>query len=183
MNLKIYENGAIRDETEAEIAEIEAIDAREREAAKHRPFTEAEVQGMLIRAQINALPVNNATALRMIAFYPPWETDTAYTSAAGRAVGYKVSHGGKLWKLRQEHTSQAGWEPGAAGTESLWEEVCEGHAGTVDDPIPYGGNMALVSDLYYSQNGVVYRCTRDTGVPVYHALADLVGLYVEIVEV
>lgn len=27
-------------------------------------------------------------------------------------------------------------------------------------------------------NNVIYRCTRDTGNPVYHALAALVGLYV-----
>lgn len=55
------------------------------------------------------------------------------------------------------------------------------HAGTADDPIPYEGNMALESGKYYSQDGVVYRCTRDTGNPVFHALSELVGLYVEVV--
>lgn len=48
------------------------------------------------------------------------------------------------------------------------------------DPIPYSGNMALEAGRYYSQSGVVYLCTRDTVNPVYNALADLVGLYVEI---
>ena len=38
--------------------------------------------------------------------------------------------------------------------------------------------MALEAGRYYSQNGVTYLCTRDTGTPVYHNLADLVGLYV-----
>lgn len=52
-------------------------------------------------------------------------------------------------------------------------------AGTADDPIPYEGNMALENGKYYSQDGVVYRCTRDTGNPVFHALSELVGLYVE----
>ena len=32
---------------------------------------------------------------------------------------------------------------------------------------------------YYSQDGVTYLCTRDTGTPVYNPLADLVGIYVE----
>lgn len=41
------------------------------------------------------------------------------------------------------------------------------------------GNRALESGKYYSQDGKVYRCTRDTGNPVYNALSELVGLYVE----
>ena len=51
---------------------------------------------------------------------------------------------------------------------------------TQDDPIPYEGNMALENGKYYSRDGVVYRCTRDTGNPVFQALSDLVGLYVEV---
>ena len=61
----------------------------------------------------------------------------------------------------------------------FWEQVCESHTGTEDDPIPYEGNMALTAGLYYVQDGVVYRCIRDTGNPVYHRLEELVGLYVE----
>ena len=44
----------------------------------------------------------------------------------------------------------------------------------------YDGNMALESGKYYMQDYVIYRCTRDTINPVYHALAELVGLYVEV---
>ena len=32
-----------------------------------------------------------------------------------------------------------------------------------------------------TQDGVTYLCNRNTGQPVYNALADLVGLYVETV--
>ena len=39
--------------------------------------------------------------------------------------------------------------------------------------------MALESGKYYSQDNVTYLCNRDTGNPVYHALSELVGLYVE----
>lgn len=67
------------------------------------------------------------------------------------------------------------------GTESLFERIDEQHDGSKYDPIPYIGNMALESGKYYSQDGVVYLCTRDTGTAVYNALADLVGLYVETV--
>ena len=52
----------------------------------------------------------------------------------------------------------------------------------MEDPIPYNGNMELTAGLYYSQDGVIYLCNRDTGIPVYNALADLVGNYVEVVQ-
>ena len=136
-----------------------------------RPLTESEVSRMLIAQQINTLEVDDNTALRMVAFYPEWAENTEYTAE------YKVQRNGKLWRCRQAHTSQAGWEPENAA--SLWTEICESHAGTLEDPIPYSGNMALESGKYYMQDGKVYRCTRDTGNPVYNALSELVGLYVE----
>lgn len=64
-------------------------------------------------------------------------------------------------------------------TDMLRVEICETHDGTIDDPILYSGNMALESGKYYLQEYVIYRCTRDTINPVYNALADLVGIYVE----
>ena len=70
------------------------------------------------------------------------------------------------------------WVPGV-GTESIYTHIDETHDGTQYDPIPYDGNMALTSGLYYVQDWVVYQCTRDTGNPVYHALNELAGLYVE----
>lgn len=41
------------------------------------------------------------------------------------------------------------------------------------------GNMALTAGLYYVQDYTIYLCTRDTVNPVYNAMADLIGLYVE----
>ena len=176
--MKICENGVIREMTAEEIAEMEEAQARYDAEERHRPLTIGEVSEMLIRQQINTLSVADATALRMIAFYPEWESGKAYTSANGCPVGYKATRNGRLWKLRQEHTSQDNWAPGETGTESLWEEICESHDGTKYDPIPYNGNMALEAGKYYNQSGKTYLCNRDTGNPVYHALAELVGLYV-----
>ena len=65
---------------------------------------------------------------------------------------------------------------------SLFEVIDETHAGTLEDPIPYDGNMEIFVDLYYIQNDVIYKCIRSSGVALYHNLADLVGNYVEIVE-
>lgn len=174
--MKKYVNGQYIDMTDAEIAEMEAEQRRMEQYEKNRPFTEAEVSRMVIAQQINSLAVDDNTALRMVEFYPEWKAGTEYTEQAGRAVGYKVHRGGKLWRLRQEHTSHTGREPENAA--SLWEQINETNAGTLDDPIPYDGNMALESGKHYIQDGVIYLCTRDTGNPVYNALTDLVGVFV-----
>lgn len=169
--MRIFDGNTYRDMTEAELT----VQAQALIYEKTKPLTESEVLAMLIPQQINTLSVDDNTALRMKGFYP------AFEEVIGQTVkqGFKFTHGGKLWKTEQpEMTIQAHYAPGA-GMESLYSEVCETHAGTIDDPIPYDGNMALTSGLYYMQDWVIYLCTRDTGNPVYHALSELVGLYVE----
>ena len=171
--MRIYRNGEYFDytPTEEEIAQMEADARRARLEEASRTLSQSEVLALLIPQQINTLSVDDNTALRMLPFYPEWAAGTAYT------VGYKVLRDGKLWRVVQAHTSQTGWEPETAA--SLWEQINETHSGTLDDPIPYSGNMALTAGLYYMQDWVIYKCTRDTGNPVYHALSELVGLYVE----
>ena len=176
--MKKYVDGQYIEMTAEEITAMQEAAARAEANEKRRPLSLSEVQEMMVRAKINTLAVDDATALRMIAFYPEWESGKAYTSANGCQVGYKATRNGRLWRLRQEHTAQDNWAPGETGAESLWEEICESHDGTKYDPIPYSGNMALEAVKYYIQSGKTYLCNRDTGNPVYHALAELVGLYV-----
>jgi hypothetical protein len=173
--MKAYENGIYRDLTPTEIAEMEKQANLAAIEEKSRPLTEAEVSAMFITQQINTLVVDDNTALRMKQFYPTFE------SIVGQTVknGFKFTHNDKLWRTVQpEMTIQSHYPPGA-GMESLYAEICESHSGTMDDPIPYSGNMALENGKYYIQDNAIYRCIRDTGNPVYHALAALVGLYVE----
>ena len=156
--------------------EIDAMKAEAQKAEKierTRPLTAEEVTALLIKQQINTLEVDDTTALRMVEFYPEWAAGTAY------ADGDRVVYNGGLYKVLQAHTSQDNWLPGT-GTESLYTRIDEQHDGTLTDPIPYSGNMALESGKYYIQDYVIYRCTRDTINPVYNALADLVGIYVEV---
>ena len=119
-----------------------------------------------------AQSLDDQTALKAMELYPHWTTGLEYTN------GTKVQHGGKLWRVMQAHTAQDYWTPDVV--PSLFKEINETHAGTLADPIPYSGNMALTAGLYYTQDGVIYLCTRDTGAPVYNALSDLVGIYVEV---
>lgn len=119
--------------------------------------------------------LDNDAALQAKTFYPKWASGSEYSA------GYKVQRAGGLWRCKQAHEAQAGWEPENA--PALWERVDEQHAGTQDDPIPYDGNMALAEGMYYTQGGVTYLCTRSTESPVYNALSELVGVYVEAMAV
>ena len=166
-------NGQYEEITESELLNMQTGRAEYAAEERTRPLNAEEVTALLIRQQINTLEVDDNTALRMTEFYPEWSAGQAYTA------GYKVQYGGKLWRCVQAHTAQAGWEP--ENTPALWTEICENHAGTLDDPIPYSGNMALESGKYYIQDYAIYRCTRDTVNPVYNPLEELVGLYVETV--
>ena len=136
---------------------------RKSEALNYRRHIETAVQ---------SLTANDA--LTVVSLHPSWAPGVAYKA------GIRLNHNGKLYEVVTAHTSQADWIPGA-GTESLYKLVNETNAGTLADPIPYEGNMELTEGVYYTQDGVVYLCTRSTGQPVYNALSDLVGLYVEIV--
>ena len=139
-----------------------------------RPMSQTEVSKMLIAQQINTLTVDDNTALRMKQFYPTFD------EIVGQKVkqGFKFRHGDDLWSVAQpELTILSHYVPGA-GMESLYTKVNETHSGTLEDPIPYDGNMALENGKHYSQNSTIYLCNRDTVNPVYNKLADLVGLYV-----
>lgn len=111
-------------------------------------------------------------ALMGAALYPEWAAGKSY------AAGNRLQYAGKLYKVIQEHTSSEEWTPDK--TPALFTQIDETHAGTLDDPIPYSGNMILESGKYYTQDGVIYRCTRDTGTAVFNDLADLVNIYVEV---
>ena len=159
--------------TPEEIAAIQAQVAEQMAEEAKRPLTIEEVVRLVIAKTINSITIDDETALRMVAYYPDWTAGTAYEA------GDRLAYNGDLYKVLQAHTAQETWLPGA-GTESLYTRIDEQHDGTKYDPIPYSGNMALEAGKYYSQSGKTYLCNRDTGNPVYHALAELVGLYVEI---
>lgn len=172
--MKVAINGKIEHMTISE-DEQQAIDkARQlaRIKERSRPLTESEVLSMLLSQRVQEIEVDDNTALRMTDFYPEWEPGKDYP------VGYKLTRNGKLYKVIQAHQSQAGWEP--ENVPAMFTEINETHDGTMQDPIPYSGNMALEQGKYYFQDEEIYICTRDTVNPVYHALSELIGLYVAI---
>ena len=134
----------------------------------------AAVQTRLAETKTALSRLDDETALDVTVLFPEWKPNTAY------AVDERIRYADKLYRVVQAHTSQSDWTPDK--TPALFAEVAKpGQGDSPGNPILYSGSMALVSGKYYSQDGVTYRCTRDTVNPVYAALKDLVGLYVEVV--
>lgn len=177
------EPAPLKDDEIAELQEQAERDAaRTKVLARTRPLTEDEVAAMLVRQQINTLTVDDQTALRMRRYYPTFAELVGKTVTQGTKFRVDDSEDADLYKtIQPELTIQAHYPPGV-GTESLYTRIDETHDGTKYDPIPYDGNMALESGKYYTQSGMTYLCSRDTVNPVYNALSELVGIYVEVVN-
>lgn len=123
--------------------------------------------------------LEDGDAIEAVDLFPAWAVGKLYEVKDG--VKPRLTYSGKLYRVEQTHTSQAEWTPDK--TPALYSEIGQPSQGdTPDNPIPYNNNMELFKGKYYSQNEVVYICTRNTEIPVYNNLADLVGLYVEVWE-
>lgn len=88
------------------------------------------------------------------------ELITAWAYPVAYAEGDRRSYGGKVYKCRQGHTSQADWTPDK--TPALWTVIDAEHAGTQDDPIPASRGMEYEYGKYYldSEDGKTYKCER-----------------------
>lgn len=131
---------------------------------KEKPIEQIQIESIIEVAQ----EFDDKKALSVKNVYPQWDT----------LVGQKVKQGTKctwynrLYKTIQpdDFLVQKQYEPGAVGSESLYECIDEDHTGNYDDPIPYEGNMTLEEGKCYSQDGVVYICINGSGVAVYDKL-------------
>ena len=118
-------------------------------------------------------------------FAPKWGEDDGFKEGDVAVKGSFFTYGGKLYAVRQDHTILTHYYP-SANTVALYVEVTPDYTdegeeyGTLENPIPYEGNMIIEEGKYYSQDGVTYLCTRDSINPLYHALSALVGQYVEV---
>ena len=88
------------------------------------------------------------------------ELITAWAYPVAYAEGDRRSYGGKVYKCRQAHTSQADWTPDK--TPNLWAVIDAAHAGTQDDPIPAARGMEYEYGKYYldGEDGKTYKCER-----------------------
>lgn len=132
----------------------------------------------VITRKINRIGLTDNEALSVKELYPKWEDKVDCTIETGFITFYEDN----LWRARQTHTALAIYPP-SMDTAALYEVVQYVHEGTIEDPIPYTPPMEIFKDKYYIQEGVVYLCTRDSGIALSQSLKDLVGLYVELVNI
>lgn len=137
--------------------------------------------------EMNTLELSAVEALEVVEWFPTWGVDDGFREGDTITKNTKFQHEGKLYACLQDHVIMPHYYP-SVNTASLYVEVTPEYndqgeeLGTLENPIPYEGNMVLENGKYYSQDGVTYLCNRDTVNPVYHALKDLVGLYVDVVN-
>ena len=137
--------------------------------------------------EMNTLELSAVEALEVVDWFPTWGVDEGFREGDTIAKNTKFQYEGKLYACLKDHTIMPHYYP-SENTASLYVEVTPEYndqgeeLGTLENPIPYEGNMVLEEGKYYSQDGVTYLCNRDTVNPVYHALKDLVGLYVDVVN-
>lgn len=127
--------------------------------------------------KINHIGLTDAEALSVKHLYPKWEEYIGRTIEAG----FITLYGDNLWRARQTHTALEVYPP-SLDTASLYEVVNKENEGTIDDPIPYVIPMEIFEGKYYTEGGILYRCTRSSGIALSHSLSALVGLYVEEVK-
>lgn len=129
-----------------------------------------KLRQLIIKASAS---LSDTDALQAVELFDEWMPDTDYER------GDRRRYEGVLYKARQSHTSQSIYPPNLV--PALWEVVApEGKGDSPDNPIEYDQNMAIEKGKYYIENDVIYLCIRDSGVPLYTALANVIGNYVEV---
>lgn len=103
-------------------------------------------------------------ALTVKKLHKHWEDDPdGYHYSMDNPEDQRRQHNDGLWKLQKDHDKQASWFPGADPT--LWVQIVEGHAGTLEDPIPVPDSVTTsgfeyVYGKYYSEAEKIYLCQR-----------------------
>lgn len=129
-------------------------------------------------AMLNAEGLEDAKAATVPTLYPEWKPNETVKPGYRR---YRTPVK-TLYKVREGkgHTTQVGWEP--ENMADSWEAIDVEHAGTLEDPIPAKPNMQYYVGKYYSEDGKIYKCTRDTQIPISQMPSELVGIYFELAE-
>ena len=136
-----------------------------------------QLQDALLDQYNKRTDITDEDALKRPLLVYEWDTYIGKSLKTGQIVSYES----KLYRVRQDiSTVIEGWAP-QLSTASLYEVIEVASAGTIDDPIPYTPPMEIFNGKYYIQNGVKYKCIRDSQTALSHNLADLAALYVEVV--
>ena len=131
----------------------------------------------LVSTQVSELP--DEQAKKVPALFPLWKDLIGKTATLNQRVYFNAS----LYKCIQPHEVQATWTPDVS--PSLWQNVSEEAQeadGSREHPYQWEQGMTSYNGKYYTEDGVLYLCTRDSGNPLYFPISSLIGTYFQIAE-
>lgn len=142
------------------------------------PTVDDQIKELILEQYNEKTDITDEDALKHPLLVYAWSTYINKSLKAGQIVSYDE----KLWRVRQDVSVVLENQEPSLATAALYEVIEIQPTGAIDDPIPYTPPMEIFNGKYYTQNDVKYLCTRDSGQALTHNLADLVGLYVSVVE-
>lgn len=149
-------------------------------------LTQEEQQQETVQTALTYLTDKQALTVKNL--YTDWEDDpVGYEYKMENPFDQRRNHNGGLWKLKKSHAKQLDWYPGADPT--LWEQIVEGHEGTLEDPIPVPDSVTTsgftyVYGKYYKEGEEIYLAKREgkndgEEETLYFAPSALIGQYFE----
>lgn len=132
----------------------------------------------LAQAQVEALTDDEAK--KVPALFHLW---TDHKQGDSIAAGVREWYKGSLYKCITPHNWQSDWAPDVA--TSLWANVSEESQeadGSREHPYQWTSGMTSYNGKYYTEEGILYLCIRDSGNPLYFPISSLIGTYFQIAE-
>lgn len=136
-----------------------------------------QVMEEIVLEQYNSrTDISNEEALERSIIIFDWDRYIGSTLNAGQCVTYH----NEVYRVRQTHEVQEHYAP-SLNTSSLYKVIVLTASGEINDPIEFIPPMEIFENKYYTQNEVLYKCTRSSNTAIVHNLQDLIGIYVEII--
>lgn len=121
------------------------------------PEEGTEAAAAIELAKMSAESLTDESALRVVALYPEWSADAVkYTH------GKRLRYRGVLYRVLQEHTSQASWNPPAA--PSLFARVLPGQSGEVGEWVRPGSTEGYSKGDRVTHGGKTWESIIDGNV-------------------
>lgn len=119
-------------------------------------LSKINLSSMFNMAKISACQITgDALALSVQDLYDEWN---------GNGINYKaqsyLKYNGQLYKVIQNHTSQADWSPDKA--TSLFTIVSDNTQGTKENPVVWVNGMESEKDKYYTDEEILYIGLEDS---------------------
>lgn len=146
------------------------------EPAEPEPTIDEQVRELILEQYNKRTDITDEDALKRPLLVYAWESYIGKSLTTGQIVSYNDT----LYRVRQDISAVLADQYPSLDTAALFEAIEVEASGTADDPIAYVPPMEIFSGKYYTQGGVKYLCTRDSGTALSHDLSALVGLYVQV---